>query len=81
MAPANIPIKQVEFKLDGNTIILELQRKDGLWKCDIVKGYTGTGLMTGGPYETIDEFEKECIKSHTYNYHFFNCKEKQDRGK
>lgn len=80
MAPDNIAPKKVEFKLDDNTIVLQLQRVNGLWQCDIISGYTGTGFMTGGPYETIDEFEKECIKSHTYNYHFFNCKDKQDRG-
>ena len=63
-----------EFTIGNEDVILKLTHKNhnnGLWKCEITTGYTGTGTMTGGAYKTMEEYIKSCVSQHTYGFNFF----------
>lgn len=63
-----------EFTVGNEQITLHLydaKDNDGLWKCEIVKGYTGMGTSQGGSYTSLKAFTDYCVGQHTYCYNFF----------
>lgn len=60
------------FKIQDLEIALIINRKNEYWTCDINYGETGAGRCSGGKYETLQEYIKECENHHRYCYNFFN---------
>lgn len=59
------------FTIGQQEIILIINRRNGLWRCDISQGETGTGTSTGGSYKNIMEYCEKMEKQHRYSYNFF----------
>ena len=46
---------------------IEISRTHGLWRAMPLELGGATGLSTGGPFETIDEYLTALRRSHAYN--------------
>lgn len=51
---------------------VEISRTNGLWRAEPLDKDGPTGLMTGGPYETINEYLSAVTRSHAYNNAFYS---------
>lgn len=60
------------FKIHEQETILIINRRNNYWTCGVLKGGTGAGSISGGKYETLQEFIKECEDHHRYCYYFYN---------
>jgi len=67
------------FVIDGNEIELVINCREGLWTCEITKGKTGTGICSGGEYNSLQEYIKDMEKQHRYSFNFFQTMKTLDR--
>jgi len=68
------------FNIDGVQISLGITRKGGLWRSEVVEGYTGAGNSSGGVYSCLADYVQHQKTQHTYSFRFFDCKNKQHQA-
>lgn len=49
-----------------------ISRTDGIWEAKVISGNSGVGLMTGGKYETTQEYIANVEREHRYSKKFFS---------
>jgi len=69
-------IKNYPLRFDltekGPSMLVHISRKDGVWRCEVIEGDSGAGVMTGGKYTTLAEYESEVKQHHRYCFSFYN---------
>lgn len=60
------------FRINETEIELTINCKNEYWTADITKGKTGIGNVTGGVFNSLDDYIKWIEREHRHAFNFFN---------